>query len=376
MEVKKESFFKKMTPTDWIALTLILFGVLGFIGLPYLITQSSFLNFKNIEFGKPNEIGDMIGGIVGPFMGLISASLVYLTIREQINANKSIQKQFEKQKEFQHEKVIFEEVINDVKKTVEKIQDLSGTSLQISIKSYNNDLNISKIATASIFDNGNLTTEFLINSEILHFKILFRKLLDNLELFLKNIKNENAFYKIVELKLQNINFYFEESILKVKKFNNLNNRYETTNYVRLEYLDMFICLKSYILFEKQIKQKNQIPKEVEEFYLEFKVFFEIIDFLSDYEILINKFEKVGSQSASFSFSKAYYGYNVEQKKNHNEQHKLILEEFNTIETCLDKLLKDLFKKDIIIKDYFDNYHKDLTQKITNKYIYFPFVKKL
>lgn len=68
------------TLLDGIAIFLLLKDITGFVLLPFLFTQLSWFNKYDIYFGKPNEIGDMIGGITGPFIGLISAVLVYLTL--------------------------------------------------------------------------------------------------------------------------------------------------------------------------------------------------------------------------------------------------------------------------------------------------------
>ncbi len=88
---------ERFSKTDLVALILIVIAICGMFGLPYLITQTSYLNPSKTDYGKPSEIGDMIGGITGPFIGFISACLVYLTLREQIRANKITLLQFENQ---------------------------------------------------------------------------------------------------------------------------------------------------------------------------------------------------------------------------------------------------------------------------------------
>lgn len=45
-----------------------------------------FTDFLNLS--KANEIGDAIGGITAPLIGIISASLLFWTVREQIAANR------------------------------------------------------------------------------------------------------------------------------------------------------------------------------------------------------------------------------------------------------------------------------------------------
>lgn len=87
--------FKEWTRIDIIAISLITVGFLALIFLPYIVTQLTWLNYFKINWGKPNEIGDMIGGTTGPFIALISAGLIYLTLREQISMNNEFKKRFE-----------------------------------------------------------------------------------------------------------------------------------------------------------------------------------------------------------------------------------------------------------------------------------------
>lgn len=62
---------------------------------PLILTEESisFVSFK----GK-GEIGDTIGGITAPFIGLVSAILVYLALKAQIEANLQVSSQFQLQK--------------------------------------------------------------------------------------------------------------------------------------------------------------------------------------------------------------------------------------------------------------------------------------
>jgi hypothetical protein len=62
---------------------VICVGIFLSIIAPYFFTQcSSFL-----YFGRPNEIGDTIGGITAPIVGIMGAWLVYLTFEQQNIAN-------------------------------------------------------------------------------------------------------------------------------------------------------------------------------------------------------------------------------------------------------------------------------------------------
>lgn len=53
--------------------------------LPIILTQSSFIIF---DFTRSGQVGDTIGGITAPFVGLLSAYLIYKAFLVQIDANK------------------------------------------------------------------------------------------------------------------------------------------------------------------------------------------------------------------------------------------------------------------------------------------------
>lgn len=90
---------------------------------PLILTEESisFVSFK----GK-GEIGDTIGGITAPFIGLVSAILVYLALKAQIEANVQVSSQFQLQK-FENQ---FYEMIRLHKENVN----------EMSIKGYDNEV--------------------------------------------------------------------------------------------------------------------------------------------------------------------------------------------------------------------------------------------
>lgn len=74
---------------------LLLGGSLIIIGfLPYLFTQFKLLNF---DFYKTGPIGDTIGGIMGPFIGIIGAILTFAAFWVQYQANQEQKRQFNEQ---------------------------------------------------------------------------------------------------------------------------------------------------------------------------------------------------------------------------------------------------------------------------------------
>ncbi len=85
---------KKWMITPWDITMFIGVGLL--IGLmPFLFTRRSWW----ISFTETGEIGDTIGGITAPFIGILSSILVYRALKAQIDANKIITAQFKQQKQ-------------------------------------------------------------------------------------------------------------------------------------------------------------------------------------------------------------------------------------------------------------------------------------
>lgn len=66
-------------------------GAMVAIFMPLLVT---YLPFGSFGTSKPNEIGDTIGGIMGPSVGLIGAILTFLAFYAQIKANTEQRHQF------------------------------------------------------------------------------------------------------------------------------------------------------------------------------------------------------------------------------------------------------------------------------------------
>lgn len=68
-------------PVWWL---LIAVGVI--LLMPFILTRSSF--YLPFDFSDKGQIGDTIGGITSPFVGLLSAYLVYKAFIVQVEANK------------------------------------------------------------------------------------------------------------------------------------------------------------------------------------------------------------------------------------------------------------------------------------------------
>ncbi len=80
---------------------IILLSVLavGILLMPIVLTQTKV--YSGIPFNDTGQIGDTIGGITAPLIGLLSAVLVYITFKAQIRANKII---FDEQERLRNER--------------------------------------------------------------------------------------------------------------------------------------------------------------------------------------------------------------------------------------------------------------------------------
>lgn len=79
------------------SLTFIILVVAGFLILfsftaPYLLTKSAFA--PHLDFSKTGQIGDTVGGITSPFIGVAGVLLTFLAFYMQIQANRIQVEQF------------------------------------------------------------------------------------------------------------------------------------------------------------------------------------------------------------------------------------------------------------------------------------------
>jgi len=75
-----------------VGITIFVFLSLAVIFLPLMVTHWSW---ANLGVFKSNEIGDTIGGIMGPAVGLIGATLTFLAFWTQYDANLSQRRQID-----------------------------------------------------------------------------------------------------------------------------------------------------------------------------------------------------------------------------------------------------------------------------------------
>jgi uncharacterized membrane protein len=80
---------KPFDPLWWLigVILLIIFAIFS----PLIFTEEGFVDFTNT-----GQIGDTIGGIMNPFIGIASIIVMFLAFYMQYEANKMMQSQFKK----------------------------------------------------------------------------------------------------------------------------------------------------------------------------------------------------------------------------------------------------------------------------------------
>lgn len=92
MENQNDKPTSKQSIWTWLIPFIILVFFIGF--LPYLITTRSWFN---IDFSTTGQVGDTIGGIMGPFIAIIAAFLTFGAFWVQYQANQNQREQFQTQ---------------------------------------------------------------------------------------------------------------------------------------------------------------------------------------------------------------------------------------------------------------------------------------
>lgn len=98
MTDKKKSNYQKLIngeSPNFAIWTLFLVGLIILCLFPFILTRERI--FEKLDFTQTGNIGDTIGGITAPFIGLIGALLTFLAFWIQFKANKEQTKQFEEQ---------------------------------------------------------------------------------------------------------------------------------------------------------------------------------------------------------------------------------------------------------------------------------------
>lgn len=179
------------------AFRLGLAAIAGILGLPFVVTQCTF----GYELGVngANEIGDTLGGVLGPFISLISASLVYLALREQIKANNLIHDQFENEKNEKAERLIFEEVLKELDIIIEDIQMFKFQE-NSNFKYASEPFAFAEAIEISLYGKEKPISKF----DLEYANSLLIRFTNQLNFLVENVQHELSFYKIINIRIDKI----------------------------------------------------------------------------------------------------------------------------------------------------------------------------
>lgn len=96
---------------------VLIIGLLLAFAAPFIFTRSGI-----IDFSKTGQIGDTIGGITSPIIGLLSAFLVYRAFQEQVNANRILNDDLQSEKQLRL-KESREKILKQNQEFLEMLQD-------------------------------------------------------------------------------------------------------------------------------------------------------------------------------------------------------------------------------------------------------------
>ena len=71
----------------WYHILLLIIGILGILLGPWIFTHPHLPGCESLDFSRTGNIGDTIGGITAPIVGLVSVFLLWWTLKAQLEFN-------------------------------------------------------------------------------------------------------------------------------------------------------------------------------------------------------------------------------------------------------------------------------------------------
>ncbi len=183
-------------------LTSVLILIISIFAIPLLLTQCDFKIGLDLGLEKANEIGDAIGGTLGPYLSFIGSSLLAYTIYLQIETRKEDEGRYAKeklrleneaknvnQKEF--EKVIFENCLESLKNGEAKIHEINGVFIEnrlaiyVYISNYFKKEDEAKTLMIGIFLNDINNAIYLFNENKIESKAYHLIILSEIEIIMR-----------------------------------------------------------------------------------------------------------------------------------------------------------------------------------------------
>lgn len=115
----KHKIVNELWNLDKIAIGIGVIGLVMIIIVPMFFTQLHIF----FDFTNTGEIGDTIGGLTAPIIGIFSSLLIYFSFRAQIKANYIVQSQIDRQKEEEAERREFNYQMETYKHLIQIIEN-------------------------------------------------------------------------------------------------------------------------------------------------------------------------------------------------------------------------------------------------------------
>lgn len=108
-----------------IAIICLFVSIIWILIGPFLLVNGSVIDFTNT-----GQIGDTIGGITAPIIGLTSAILIYLSFTAQIKANEIIQEEAKKTNTLAQQQANFNYLVEEFERMKDKFSDFTHENLR------------------------------------------------------------------------------------------------------------------------------------------------------------------------------------------------------------------------------------------------------
>jgi hypothetical protein len=210
-EQEQENKKIKPFPIRNISIVLSITIILVFMFIPKMVTEFSWITLNT---NKPNEIGDTIGGILGPVIGLIGAILTFLAFWTQYEAN--IEQRFQFNTALENEKKA-----NILAENIRKNEDAEK------VLRYNKEqarfVESQKLQESKLIIDDLRTRTNLFETRFYNMLTIHRDNVKNIEI--PDLKGQNVFVHLIsELKLmhelcEGYNSVFDLKINDKKVFN-------------------------------------------------------------------------------------------------------------------------------------------------------------
>lgn len=200
---KNDKIEKEIELLDKKVRIILLLGAPVLILIPILTTQFDWF----FDFSGTGSIGDTIGGLTAPVIGVVSALLIYYSFRAQINANRIIQQQINDQRDEEKEKKEFNYQMEIYKHLKESIEQYSiEDKLYEPPKKLNGPYAIHKFI--KLQKNDALNGKDKKNTDYLYIY----GIIDLFEMILRSLSKSILFEYDIKLMLNLIRFQFRQQI--------------------------------------------------------------------------------------------------------------------------------------------------------------------